>query len=306
MNKKTTIAVMISVLITAVIMLPIGVVLAEQGGGSPESGATSRIKSVYDSLTTLGYGLDSAGGWGDWGAFWNRIRSAGEWTPDGTATSDDVVDGKTFYGSSRLQITGTGPEPIDFSLFQYSARDNYAGTYNGGTGPEDYTGEESEWTDHSVGADEVWKDERTGLYWSADRGVLTANNFTLITCDFFTAEPRSAYDGSDLTCGGTVEAPHAINYCATLDYGGRTDWYLPSQQELMMAYIDGMYNQAGDTLEEAAAFTWGTTDGGGYPFWSSSEVSYYPTDAWDVGLYYGTTNGNNKTIEDAVRCVARD
>lgn len=281
-------------------------VSAEQSGTTPNSGATSYIKQLYDSLVSLGNGSDSSGSWGDWGGMWNRIRSSSEWVPSGDATAGDVVTGKTFYGNSRTQMIGTGPEPIDFSLFQYSARDDYAGAYYTGLGPEDYQGEEAEWTDHSVDADVVWKDERAGMYWTADRGILTANNFTMATCQFFTSEPRSSYDGSDLTCGGTAEEPHAINYCATLDYGGRTDWYLPSQKELMMAYIDGMYNQAGATPAEAAAFTYGTSGGGGYRFWSSSELSLYPASAWYVNLNVGYTHYNSKTNAYAVRCVARD
>jgi len=154
MNKKTIFTILTTFIIAGMIFVPMTVVLAEQSGSTPESGATSRIKTLYDSLVVEDKGVDSAGSWGDWGMMWNRIYSATEYTP------------------------------IDFSLFQYSTRDNYAGTYNGGTGPEDYTGEESEWTDHSVDVDTVWKDERTGLYWSADRGTLTANNFTLATCQF--------------------------------------------------------------------------------------------------------------------------
>ena len=41
-------------------------------------------------------------------------------------------------------------------------------------------------------------------------------------------------------------------------------------------------------------------------FWSSSEVSNNPTNAWNVNLNNGNTNNNNKTNENAVRCVARD
>lgn len=280
MNNKIVFAVFITFVATLLVAVPITAVLAEKVGATPESGVTSRIKVLYDILVGEDKGADTAGDWGDWGSMWNRIYSA------------------TRYSEAE----------VDFSLQQYSARDDYAGEYNWGEPPEDYQGEEAEWTDYSVGADEVWKDERTGLYWSADRGTFTYNNFDMATCDFFTSEPRSSYDGSDLACGGTVEAPHAINYCATLDYGGRTDWYLPSQKELMQAYIDGMYNQAGDTLEEAAAFTWGTTGGdGGYEFWSSSEVSTNLTYAWAVGLGGGTAyDGLIKTDTYAVRCIAQD
>jgi hypothetical protein len=338
MNKRMILAWAFSILATLFLAVPVSFhtgVLAEQSGDTPESGMTSYIKQIYDSLVTLTYGSDAGGGWGNWGAMWNRIRSAAEWAPDGTATAGDVVYGKTFYGLTRdpltgtlaltgdataadvtlgktfysdslTRLTGTAPAPIDWTNLQFSARDDYAGTYNYGIGPEDYQGEEAEWTDHSVDTDVVWKDERAGLYWSADRGVITSNNFTamsLETCDFFDTglyATRAAYPGGDTDCGD------AINYCATLDYGDRTDWYLPSQKELMLAYIDGMYNQAGSTAEEAAAFTWGTTDGGGYPYWSSSEVSDLDIYAWYVNLYYGITLNFSKTSGYAVRCVARD
>ena len=84
-----------------------GKVLAEQSGSSPESGATSRIKTIYDSLVSLSHGSDSAGGWGNWGVMWNRIRSAAEWVPTGDATEGDVASGKIFYKDSRTQKTGT-------------------------------------------------------------------------------------------------------------------------------------------------------------------------------------------------------
>jgi len=85
----------------------LGVSRAEQSGGSPESGATSRIKTIYDALAALSYGSDAAGAWGNWGAYWNRIYSAGQWTPSGNATAATVGSGSTFYSNSRTQQTGT-------------------------------------------------------------------------------------------------------------------------------------------------------------------------------------------------------
>ncbi|MFH1543474.1 MAG: DUF1566 domain-containing protein [Patescibacteria group bacterium] len=380
MNKKSITLFAIGFLVTVMITVPItSIVFAEQSGDTPESGVTSRIKQVYDSLVSLTYGSDSTGGWGDWGEFWNRIRSAAEWTPDGTATSDvvvagetfysdsripltgtlaltgnvtpddvflgktfygnsftqqtgtwsflgdadpahvfagetfynnsnvlqtgtwsflgdategDVLTGKTFYSNSSTLLTGTAAPPIDFTNQQYSTRDDYAGV--GGGGAEDYMGEESVWTSPIAN---VWKDERTGVYWSSNQGSMT-NNFTamsLNTCDFFNTTPRESYAGGDADCGV------AINYCATLNFGDRTDWYLPSQKELMQAYIDGMYNQAGTTLANAAAFT--TTN----YFWSSSEVSNNPPRVWRVVLHSGSTDGAGyKANADAVRCLSRD
>lgn len=225
--------------------------------------------------------------------------------PEGLTTTE-VAIGETFYSGSREAQTGTAPAPIDWTNLQFSARDDYAGIYGGGVGPEDYQNEEGDWTDHSVGSDAVWKDERAGLYWSADRGVATTNLFTamsLETCDFFNTSlyaTRGQYPGDDEDCG------NAINYCATLDYAGRTDWYLPSQKESMLASINGMYNQAGSTLEEAATFTRGTTYGGGFSFWSSSQNSEYSNEAWCFSTYSGYTNTNVKSTAYAVRCVARD
>ena len=330
---------------------------------TPDSGSTSRLRELYDSLVTLDHGDES----GDWGTIWNRIKSAAEWTPNGDvtaddvksgitfysdsrtaetgtlslvgdanldevvsgktfyaddftlqtgtlslvgdATVDDVVSGKTFYGSSFDLLTGTAPAPVDYSLMQYSERDDYAGTYYTGLGPEDYQLEESTWTSPATN---VWKDERTGVYWGPDRGVLTTNNFTAISlnnCDYFDEtlyEKRGDYPGVSGSENIDADCGNAINYCATLDFGDRTDWYLPSQKELMQAYIDGMYNQAGATPVDAAAFTYGTTGGGGYVFWSSSEASNLPTYAWRMTFFWGQTLGGIKTGTQAVRCVARD
>lgn len=223
----------------------------------------------------------------------------GTWTFLGDAAVDQVLEGKKFYSNSGTLLTGTytPPTPIDFSNMQYSTYDDYAGGDYlgwGGTLTDDYQGEESEWSNMSVGEDIAWRDERTGVYWSAHQGTMS-NIFTMASCDYFTSIPRSSYDGSDSDCG------LAINYCATLDFAGRTDWYLPSQKELMQAYIDGIYNQAGIDEASAAAFV---TDN---YYWSSSEVSFSSNYAWFVYLYNGNPNFSFKTVTDyGVRCVSRD
>ena len=223
----------------------------------------------------------------------------GTWTFLGDAAVDQVLEGKKFYSNSGTLLTGTytPPTPIDFSNMQYSTYDDYAGGDYlgwGGTLTDDYQGEESEWSNMSVGEDIAWRDERTGVYWSAHQGTMS-NIFTMASCDYFTSIPRSSYDGSDSDCG------LAINYCATLDFAGRTDWYLPSQKELMQAYIDGIYNQAGIDEASAAAFV---TDN---YYWSSSEVSYNSNNAWSVYLYRGKSDSRGKTnAYYGVRCVSRD
>jgi hypothetical protein len=104
----------------------------------------------------------------------------------------------------------------------------------------------------------------------------------------------------NLNCGPAADA---INYCATLTYAGRSDWYLPSQKELLMAYIDGMMNKAGTTLTNAAAFTTANIT------WSSSEVSGNTARAWDVLIgngYSDSITNKSSTATIATRCVSRD
>jgi len=91
----------------------------------------------------------------------------------------------------------------------------------------------------------------------------------------------------------------AITFCNALQvydsnkgYAGKPDWYLPTQKELMQAYIDGIYT-------EDPGFTTVNL------FWSSSEVSYFPTDAWRVTLGNGVTYFLTQTNGLAVRCVSR-
>lgn len=103
----------------------------------------------------------------------------------------------------------------------------------------------------------------------------TSNSFTLTA------------DGSRPTGG------NAIGFCGALNsanFGGYNNWYLPTQKQLQQAYIDGSANNL---------------DRPGYNFWSSSEKSWDPTNAWNVNLNNGNTNNNIKTNLYYVRCVRR-
>ena len=284
-------------------------VFAEGGTGSiPSSGATSRIKTLDDALTVLGVGSTASGAWGDWGVMWNRIYSAGIWNATlgdavagdvfsgkkfyaganrtlltgtfsftGNAAVGDVVIGKTFYSNNSTKQTGTGPAIIDYSLQKNATEDDYLGTYKG---------EEATWTnetDGTVGATglltgEIKKDGRTKLIWSAASSGTYTNSFTALT------------DGTRPTDGNSVLFCNGLN---SATYGGKTDWYLPTQKELMQAYIDGIYSQ--DTV-------FGTTS----YFWSSSEISNDSTYAWIVYLDNGFTYYYDKGTSYAVRCVRRD
>lgn len=318
--------------------MPATAVLAEQSGDTPESGAVSYIKQIYDSVVTLGYGSDSEGRWGNWGAMWNRIRSAAEWMPSGTAGVEDVAKGKTFYSGSRAlmsgtmaltgdagvddvvlgktfysnsltKLVGTAPVPFDYSLQALSEYDDCEGDEDWTMNPGeigDYQGEESTWTNTlplNGGSEEVWKDERTGLYWShlilfATNEFQDQDHSSCLFFDGITETDRMAsrysYDGLTSACGDAINTCGSLELDADVDGVAETEWYLPSQKELLQAYIDGIYNQAGIDL---------TTR---YSFWSSTEVSDYPDAAWHIYLHNGSPSNDGKGFgEPGVRCVTR-
>jgi hypothetical protein len=237
--------------------------LAEQSGSSPDSGVDSVLKETYDTLVGSGYGSEE----GSNGPIWNRIISSSTWVPDGGVTEGDVKAGVGFYEGSRSLRTGTldYPQYEDMSLQAKDFRDPNASTTW------------SSWTKTNT-TPEVWKDNRTGLYWSAMQGTANSftNEFTSSTCNFYTTTPRGNYDGLDADCG------NAINTCGTLsvDANGDTvedsNWYLPTQAELMQAYLNGIYLSTSDS--------WVT----GNRFWSSTE--YSGTSAWTTNLRHGNTH----------------
>lgn len=185
------------------------------------------------------------------------------------------------WGSNWNRIySSTEYTPVDYSLQSLATYDDYFGTYKD---------EEAEWVeidgspfagyaDLGLATGTVKRDERTGLLWTAESSAYITNVFNLVG------------DGLRPTGG------NAIAFCDLLnaaEYGGVNSWYLPTQKELLQAYIDGIYSK--DNV-------FGTEE----YFWSSSEVSDGPTYAWGVNLYYGYTNLDYKTLAYAVRCVAQD
>ena len=314
--------------------------LAEQSGGSPESGVTSRIKTLYDNLVVLGFGSDVD--IPDWGAYWNRIKTAALWVPSGGAGVANVLTGQTFYNNSRTQQTGTMPdnEGDNASTAQTAAGGtNYLtapeGYYDGndrvsatdaqiaalaadllginikegntifgiaGTYPapaacstqqyHDSYGppvtqttnctDNISWTDPGdavTGTD--LQDERTGLIWS----YLLYRNGTVIEFSNST-DTFFSWNASHANNQG-ITAPVAGNRTATqlcADQGN--GWRLPSQKELMLAYIDGSY--------------WNLTQPSNY-FWSATEFS--AANAWYVYLSVGYTNFPAKGTALPVHCV---
>ena len=335
MKKIITIAVC-AIVLAAGTLIGSRYVLAEQSGSSPESGATSYIKTLYDHLKNdLSFGSDSAGGWGDWGSFWNRIYSAATWVPSGNADTTGVVSGKTFYKDSRSQATGTKQVTGPCSTQVY--HDSY------GAPADQTTNCAPNWeVDTSVTGAEK-KDPITGLIWSnllrqngsnvefspsvntvwnwdgentftitaanASIGAVYTNNGQTFTVTYDNCSNcttlRTVGSGLPEASGtltkssGTGDATLTFSaYSATtnLQVGGKTasqlcsergdGWRLPTQKELMQAYIDGAY--------------WNLTQPSNC-FWSLTEGS--STTAWTVYLIHGLTFNLNKGYSYRVRCV---
>jgi hypothetical protein len=268
--------VIIPVIAIAIIsgFISIGYVLAEKPtADTPESGATSYIKATYDSIVALSHGSVAAGAWGDWGSYWNRIRSAAEWVPSGDAEPIDVASGKKFYKDSRTQATGIR-EDLAGGCPTQLYHDNHASATKQNTCSYDWPDDAS-----VAGAEKV--DPVTGLIWSN----LLYRNDTVIE---FSVLNNTAFSWSSANANNQgITAPVAGSRTATelcADQGN--GWRLPTQKELQQAYIDGAY--------------WNLTQPSNY-FWSATENS--STYAWNVHLTNGNTNATFKTNTYQVRCV---
>ena len=87
----------------------------------------------------------------------------------------------------------------------------------------------------------------------------------------------------------------AWQYCVNLDLGGHQDWRLPRIKELQ-SIVD--YGQASTPLIEGEAFP--NTNS---LYWSASSLASSSSSAWRVLFVNGAVGGNNKTLDNFVRCV---
>ena len=214
---------------------------------TPATGDASRLNTLYKALKTVSYGDELTNhSWGNWGIMWNRIYSAAVWTPnDATATVGDVVNGKTFYaGNNRTLQTGIYTIPfVDFvgqSLCQYDNSGSPCTPLLSTAIPE------TTWTNTATN---VWKDDRTGLYWTEKKSAAT-NSFTY-GCGFFT-NPRGSWNG--IGCGNVVNACASLSQVAVTGQSAKTDWYLPTYKELQQAYNDKMLSKTGSVFTGSAYF----------------------------------------------------
>lgn len=178
-------------------------------------------------------------------------------------------------------------------------------------------------TDNSVtvtlASNKVYKDARSGLYWTDANagGNIIDNEFVYIdgndranpagnSCNFNSAGTANPYcDNQDPLSAYTEDNDvSAADFCLNLQVDGdnadadsngatgmETNWRLPTQKELMQAYINGAANNLPNP--------------GNY-FWSSTESYNSQSNAWYVYLPNGYTTPNTKATLYAVRCVRRD
>jgi hypothetical protein len=232
---------------------------------------------------------------------------------DNDFDSSSVVASTTGSIIERLQYIQDN-YLFDTTNLHYMAYDDYNCSNNNAesdsacaAGDAEYTGEEGSWssiTDASLGTEtiasgKVYQDARTGLYWSDCYSSAQDGSCDQITNDFHVAasictDAQINSGTCDIAALATTSA--AITFCQDLeldadgDGTNETDWYLPSQKELMLAYINGAANNVPNPA---------------YTFWSATEYYSNSSYAWYVRLYNGSTTTNTKTFNVYARCARR-
>ena len=244
----------------------------EQSAGTSESGSTSYIKSLYTDLQTSSHGSDSATP--DWGAYWNRFKTAAQWLPTGTVTAANVTKGKTFYDSNRTLQTGT-QAPGNCPTQQYF--DSYGDPATQTTNCTDIVA----WTVPSGSIPGTEKqDPVSGLIWS-NALVNSAGTVTFST----TTTTAWTWDQTGVA-NKAVGNKNAPALCSGMGNG----WRLPTQKELLQAYVDG----ANFNLTQP-----------GNSYWSVTWVynGFWGWFAWSVPLNTGIMEVYIVNVIYPVRCV---
>lgn len=189
----------------------------------------------------------------------------------------DLRAGKTYGGiDGRLvfytNLVGTFNNKASPALTTTDVYDTIDDDNNGGAFPS-----LSPWTSPTVAPGGNWtsvsgacdgvgacvlKDQTTGVMWTA-------------------------------TGTGFPEWGPAITYCDNLAYNGLDDWRLPTQKELMQAYVNGLWSQKIPLKLRNDK-----------PYWSASTYAKWTGQGWAIFLNTGETVDRDKTIYDLpVVCV---
>jgi hypothetical protein len=259
------------------------------------SSATTTVSVGYYATTTLN-AVDADLAAGNIKSGVNLFGISGDSnvvdTSSGNATAANIATG-TIAWVDGVALTGTF-DP--WSPQRLQTKDDWVNT--SGTTNE-YIAEETVWSEVSgspfagynsinyvasstldLYSGTVKQDTRTGLWWSDAMAVdgggvatTTSNSFALTA------------DGARPTGGNAIGFCDALN---TANFGGYNNWYLPTQKQLLQAYIDGSANN----LPNAD-----------YAFWSATEYYNVVSTAWRVSLSFAANGFSTKVTFNYVRCV---
>ena len=147
--------------------------------------------------------------------------------------------------------------------------------------PRSYTKLDGTGNDLSDAA-EAWtmvRDNVTGLTWEVktDDGGIHDRDNTYSWCDT-NGTSNGGYAG---TCGAGTDTEDFIASLNVANYGGYSDWRLPTVQELV-SLVDASIPYPGPTIN--TDFFPGTQSSS---YWSSTTLAYYNEDAWYVDFGHG-------------------
>ena len=279
MRRTLIIYTLIIFVISFIVVTIIRGTLAEQSGSSPESGSTSKLKTIDTALTNLSYGSIAAGSWGNWGTMWNRVYSAAQ------GSFNDALVAGIKNGGGTGAIISPYPKTLggvdDYNRNQTIPTDTYKKTWITCNSANNYCG-----TGRSVLNGLVSQDPNTNLVWSPR--ISSSSTWFIANNCIVPGDPGSL--------GATCTADTQPGCVCVKNTGTKTGcenyddglWRLPYQKELMQAYIDG---------------SWGNLATAGASYWSSTTNSDYTQNAWYTYLYGGLTYSYTKTTAYSVRCV---
>ncbi|MGI6395341.1 MAG: DUF1566 domain-containing protein [bacterium] len=242
-------------------------------GGDP-AGSTCQWQDAVDYCNGLSYG-----GHSDWRLPTRKelvtLPDYGKYEPAiDTDVFPDTPFDYYFWSSSSIAANTDNAWHVRFnngyvSSVRTKTNDYYARCVRG----EEYP--ESTFEEVTISGEVVVKDSVTGLEWQRTLPAI--------------------YDGctGGDPAGSTCLWQEALDYCETLDYGGYSDWRLPTIEELK-TLIDDTKN------DPVSSFP-------GMPsniFWSSSSYVYNNRVPWIVYFYDGhVASSYLKTYEYYARCV---
>jgi hypothetical protein len=101
---------------------------------------------------------------------------------------------------------------------------------------------------------------------------------------------------------GCTTANIAADLCANLNLGGKTDWYLPSKDELKKMW-DNLADSDGDNSNTGPSDPYNLGGFANLRYWSSSEYDY--GSSWNLDFSDGLDYGSYKGDTLYVRCIRR-